>query len=259
MAAPHDFKTVTILGIRFFTGTVKEAVDRMMLGGLLLVPAAPALKDLQTHPAYREALLSADVVIPDSAFMVLLWNRLQSHPLSRVSGLEYMRDLLRRPEVCSPGTTLWVMAGKKSASQNLHYLAEQGIQVPESHVYMAPMYGKVDGSELADPELLEIIERLKPAHVVITVGGGTQERLGLYLARQLSYKPGIHCIGAAIAFLSGDQVYIPVWADQFYLGWLFRVMEDPKRYGPRYWGARSLFQLMVKYRDQLPPALPPSA
>ena len=34
--------------------------------------------------------------------------------------------------------------------------------------------------------------------------------------------PAIHCIGAALGFLTGDQVRIPHWADQWILGWLFR-------------------------------------
>ena len=55
----------------------------------------------------------------------------------------------------------------------------------------------------------------------------TQERLGLYLKQRLSYRPAIHCIGAAIGFLSGDQVYIPVWADALGMGWLYRTLADP--------------------------------
>jgi UDP-N-acetyl-D-mannosaminuronic acid transferase (WecB/TagA/CpsF family) len=100
-----------------------------------------------------------------------------------------------------------------------------------------------------------MLTRLRPQHVVVTVGGGTQERLGLYLKRNLPYLPAIHCIGAAIAFLSGDQVHIPVWADKFYLGWLFRSLSDPKRYVPRYWDARNLFQLILRYRHELPPLI----
>ena len=94
---------------------------------------------------------------------------------------------------------------------------------------------------------------LRPRHVGVRVGGGTQERLGLYLKRNLEYLPAIHCIGAAIAFLSGDQVNIPVFADKFYLGWLFRCVSEPKRYVPRYWEARKLLRLMVRYRSELPP------
>jgi len=141
------------------------------------------------------------------------------------------------------------MASPKSAKLNLAWLAEQGIEVPDECIYMAPMYGpKID-----DPELLERLNRLRPRHVVVTIGGGTQERLGLYLKRNLDYLPAIHCIGAAIAFLSGDQVHIPVWADRFYMGWLYRCISEPKRYMPRYWEARKLFGMMLKYRSELPP------
>ena len=235
---------------------MRDAVERMLCGGLLVVPAAPALKDLQTQPAYREAVLGADLVIPDSAYMVMIWNALRpGRRLRRLSGLEYLRELLLHDAVRASGSTLWIMAGKKSAELNLAWLAGQGIDVPTTHVYHAPMYGNT-GEALIDEALLALVERLRPGHNVVTIGGGTQERLGLYLRRHLSYMPGIHCIGAAIAFLSGDQVAIPVWADRYYLGWLLRVIDEPKRYGPRYWAAKDLLALMLCYRAELPPLLP---
>jgi UDP-N-acetyl-D-mannosaminuronic acid transferase (WecB/TagA/CpsF family) len=238
----------TILGIDFFAGTAEQAVDQMSRGGLLVVPAAPALKDLETNPAYREALLNADMAITDSAFMVLIWNFLERQPIERLSGLEYLRELLLRDDVRRPGNCLWLMASPKSTKMNLEWLAKQGIHVPEEYIYMAPMYG----SEIVDEALLAKLEALKPQHIIVTIGGGTQERLGLYLKKHLSYLPAIHCIGAAIAFLSGGQVHIPVWADKLYLGWLFRAVSEPKQYVPRYWDARKLYSLMRRYRDRLP-------
>jgi UDP-N-acetyl-D-mannosaminuronic acid transferase (WecB/TagA/CpsF family) len=240
-----------ILGIDFFCGTVREAIDRMRRGGLLVVPAAPALKDLSTNAPYREALLNADLAITDSAFMVILWNILERDTVSRLSGLEYLRELLNEPDVRRPGNTLWIMASPASAARNLAWLKRQGIEIPDDSVYMAPLYGNT----IDDPELLERVKRTQAQHVIVTVGGGTQERLGLYLKRNLPYLPAIHCIGAAIAFLSGDQVHIPVWADKLYLGWLFRSISDPKRYIPRYWDARLLFGLMLRYRQELPPLI----
>jgi UDP-N-acetyl-D-mannosaminuronic acid transferase (WecB/TagA/CpsF family) len=243
---PPEF--VTILGVRFFNGTVEDAVERMESGGLLVVPAAPALKDIDCNAQYREALLNADLCITDSAFMVLIWNRISKQKIHRLSGLKYLRELLLREDAHRPGNVVWIMAGPSSAQRNLEWLNMQGIEVPKECVYLAPMYGK----EIEDPALLALLERLRPHHVVITIGGGTQERLGLYLKQRLSYRPAIHCIGAAIAFLSGDQVAIPVWADKLYLGWLFRTIADPKRFGPRYWEARKLLGLMVRYRERLP-------
>ncbi len=242
-------QTHRILGIDFFDGSAKAAIQIMRSGGLLVVPAAPALKDLDRSLDYRESLLNADLAITDSAFMVLIWNRLQSTSINRLSGLEYLRELLQQPDVRQPGNTFWIMASPVSAQRNLAWLTEQGITIPEDHIYMAPMYGS---GPIADPALVELLNRLRPQHIIVTIGGGTQERLGLYLKRNLAYRPAIHCIGAAIAFLSGDQVHIPVWADRFYLGWLFRSLSEPKRYVPRYLDAFKLFPLIRRYRDRLP-------
>jgi UDP-N-acetyl-D-mannosaminuronic acid transferase (WecB/TagA/CpsF family) len=240
--------TRRILGICFHAGDVQSALERMAGGGLLVVPAAPALKDMATHAGYREALLDADVAITDSAFMVLIWNLMEWDRLPRVSGLAYLRALLEREDARRPGNTLWVMAGRSSAEKNVEWLKSQGIEVPEECVYLAPMYG----DPIEDEALVGRLERLRPQHVVITVGGGTQERLGAYLKHRLNYRPALHCIGAAIAFLSGDQVHIPVWADRLYLGWLFRCLSSPKRYVPRYLSAPQLLPLLWRYRSRLP-------
>lgn len=237
-----------ILGIKFFVGGASEAVNRMNLGGLLVVPAAPALKDLQSNAGYREALLNADLTITDSSFMVLTWNLLQRDRIRRLSGLEYLREFLSRNDLHSSGGTFWIMASPKSAARNLKWLRSRGVPVSDENVYLAPNYGKT----IEDDALLALVRKRRPRHIVITLGGGTQERLGFYLKRHLDFRPAIHCIGAAIAFLSGDQVRIPEWADKYYLGWLFRCFSEPRRYVTRYWHARKLLPLMIRYRENLP-------
>src|SRR5271170_8009083 len=146
--------THRILGIDFFDGSAKAAIEFMRNGGLLVVPAAPALKDLDRNPGYRESLLNADLALTDSAFMVLIWNRLQSTPIKRLSGLEYLRELPLQPDVREPGNTLWIMASPISAQRNLAWLKKQGITVPEDHIYMAPMYGK---GPISDPALVGLL------------------------------------------------------------------------------------------------------
>jgi UDP-N-acetyl-D-mannosaminuronic acid transferase (WecB/TagA/CpsF family) len=240
----------SILGIRFFVGDATQAVQRMNDGGgLLVVPAAPALKNLPHDPAYRKALLEADLVITDSAFMVLIWNYLQHDSIRRVSGLEYLSALLKQPSFLESKESFWIMANQESAEKNCIWLQEQGINLTSNDFYVAPLYGK---KAMYDPVLLECLNQRRPKHVIVTIGGGTQERLGLYLRQELAYSPSIHCVGAAIAFLSGDQVHIPAWADRMYLGWLLRCLSDPKEYLPRYWDARKLFALMLRHGSSLP-------
>jgi len=238
-----------ILGIRFIVGDADDVIDRVSLhGGLVVVPAAPALTNLTHDKEYREALLGADFAIADSALMVLIWNLIQRDRIPKLSGLKYLRALIEREEFCEDGSTFWVMPTASSAQRNVRWLNDNGIHVGRRNVFIAPMYG----ASVIDEELLLQIEKRRPRHIVVGLGGGTQERLGLYLKRNLSYKPVIHCIGAAVAFLSGDQVRIPVWVDHAGLGWLWRSVANPPVYVPRYWAARHLAGMIFRYRYRLP-------
>ena len=244
-----------ILGINFFIGDARSAVERISRGGLLVVPSAPVLRDLASSESHRDALINADMAITDSALMVLLWNLLEGDSVKRVSGLKYMRELLLLPDFRAAGNTLWIMPNPASARRNLDWLASQGISVPEHCVYVAPIYGPAT----EDVTLIEHLRKHPVRHIVVTVGGGTQERLGLYLKRNLDYFPAIHCIGAAIAFLSGDQVKIPKWADELFVGWLVRCLSAPRRYVPRYWSSFAVVALLWRYRNRLPPMHPAPA
>jgi UDP-N-acetyl-D-mannosaminuronic acid transferase (WecB/TagA/CpsF family) len=238
-----------ILGIRFIVGNAHDVIDLVAGdGGLVVVPAAPALTKLSRDKAYREALLGADFALADSALMVALWNFIEGDKIPKLSGLKYLRALIERREFCMAGASFWVMPTAPSAQRNVKWLNDNGVHLSSQNVYLAPLYG----AAVEDEVLLHLLEWRRPQHIVVGLGGGTQERLGLYLRRNLSYKPAIHCIGAAIAFLSGDQVRIPVWVDQAGLGWLWRSASNPPRFIPRYWAARHLASMMLRYRDRLP-------
>jgi N-acetylglucosaminyldiphosphoundecaprenol N-acetyl-beta-D-mannosaminyltransferase len=233
-------------------GKAHDAVDRVSReGGLVVMPAAPALTNLFQDKEYREALLGADFALADSSLMVAIWNLVQGDHIRKLSGLRYLRALIERPEFCESGSSFWVMPTHSSAERNLRWLEGNGICVCQDDVYVAPMYGVA----VEDEELLLRLEQRRPRHIVLGLGGGTQERLGLYLKRNLSYRPTIHCIGAAIAFLSGDQVRIPVWVDFAGLGWLWRSASNPATFVPRYWTARYLAPMIMRYRDRLPSAV----
>ncbi len=245
----HPVRFQKILGVRFIVGDAHDAIDQVSRqGGLVVVPAAPALKNLTQDKRYREALLGADFAIADSALMVLSWNLIQGDHIPKLSGLKYLRALLVRPEFREAGSSFWVMPTVLSAHRNQLWLKKNGVSVSSEDTYAAPIYG----ASVEDMELLRRLEERRPRHIVIGLGGGTQERLGLFLKHNLSYKPAIHCTGAAIAFLSGDQVHIPVWVDRAGLGWLWRSVSNPPRYGPRYWEAWHLAPMILRYRDRLP-------
>jgi UDP-N-acetyl-D-mannosaminuronic acid transferase (WecB/TagA/CpsF family) len=242
-----------ILGVRFFTGSAEEAVALALRGGLVVVPSAPVLVTAAEDAATQAALVESDLAIADSGLMVLLWRLLKWERIPRVSGLAYLKLLLREPAVRAPGATLWVMPGKDAVHRNTEWLRAQGCAVTDEDCYIAPKYGS---GPLSDPALLALVQQRRPAHIIMAIGGGVQERLGHFLQKNAGYRPAIHCTGAAIGFLTGEQVRIPVWADRFFLGWLFRCVQSPSRFIPRYVKAAKLFFLMLRWRATLPGSTP---
>ncbi|MEO5979128.1 MAG: WecB/TagA/CpsF family glycosyltransferase [Chryseolinea sp.] len=245
------FNTLKILGIEFFNGKVNDVVQLLKKGGLLVVPSGPGLETIKKDVVYYKALRNADLAIADSGYMALIWNIFNRKKISRISGLEFLVEFFADKEVQKSTFTL-VNPTPKDADANVNYLNSVGFNLSNEDCYQAPMYDK---NNIMDPQLLANLEKRKPAYILMCVGGGTQEQLGSWLKDNLSYRPAIICTGAAIAFLTGRQASIPTWGDRLFVGWLFRCIEKPKVYIPRYLKAVRLFFLMIQYGEQPPVAI----
>lgn len=241
-------ETIQILGINFYNGSVDGVVNSLKTGGLLVVPAAPALINIKKDVSYYNSLINADIVIPDSGYMTLVWNLSHRKKINRISGLEFLRTFFEDTDAKKSAVIL-VNPTEKEAKSNNEYLNSIGFSLNETNSYLAPFYDKQD---VKDKVLLELLEKQRPQYVLINIGGGTQEKLGSWLKKNLSYKPAIICTGAAIAFLTGQQATIPNWADKFYLGWLMRCIQNPKLYVPRYFGSFGLMGIMLRYGSRNP-------
>jgi len=242
----------SVLGVGFFNGSAEDAcVQIEQAGGLLVAPSGPGLAgDLIDCPIYRKALKEADLVLADSGLLCLWAKYFSKSSIRRISGLFFLKNLLDRKNWLGD-KTLWIMPAAKEAEASMQWLKDLFPEAPEHReVYLAPIYPKA--GKIADDELLEKIEKSKPKYVFIQLGGGTQERLGLFLKQTLSYKPAIICTGAALAFLSGQQAKIPMWADHLFIGWFLRCIHQPKTFIPRYLKAFKLIYLLFKHGNNHP-------
>jgi UDP-N-acetyl-D-mannosaminuronic acid transferase (WecB/TagA/CpsF family) len=190
------------------------------------------------------------VVLTDSAFMVLLWRFRTGRRLPRNSGLAFLRIWMNREVMRRPGAVVWVMPSLAEMRHTKRWLAENGYPVADENFYLAPVYR---AGAIYDPALAELIEERRPEVVYLGIGGGVQERLGHYLRDNLSYRPVILCLGAALAFITGAQVCIPRWVDRWGMGWLWRIASSPSRYGERYLRATRLAWLVFRYGVEAPP------
>jgi exopolysaccharide biosynthesis WecB/TagA/CpsF family protein len=239
-----------ILGIRFFDGDADAAVRRISAeGGVLVVPAAPAMVRLRYDEIYREAMVGADLAIPDSGLMVLLWKIARHKDITRISGLAYLKRLIAEIAFRENRRAFFVVPTETAKQKLLTWASAESLRTEADDCYVAPMYA----SKVEDGQVLARIDNRRPAHIIVAIGNGPQEKLGLFLRQNLSYRPAIHCIGAALGFLTGDQVAIPDWADRFYLGWLFRLFAQPRIFIPRLTRALELPWLIFRYAEELPP------
>jgi N-acetylglucosaminyldiphosphoundecaprenol N-acetyl-beta-D-mannosaminyltransferase len=245
-----SFSTTQILGIQFFKGDVDEAIDSMTRrGGFLIAPSGTCFARLREDEMYRRAVLAADLTIADSGLMVLLWRFFRGEKIERISGLKYLRHLLAKLKGEASGGVFWVVPSECAQQKLFEWSHQETFQIARESCYVAPRYGL--GVE--DPTLLGVIEQNRPAHVIIAIGSGAQEKLGYYLRENLSYRLAIHCTGAALSFITGNQTAIPDWADRVYLGWLCRLLAHPAIFIPRLSRGLELPWLIWKYREKLPP------
>ena len=240
--------SVQILGVKFYKGNVCGVFDVLNKnGGLLTVPAAPALVTIKEDKTYYKALLNSDIVIPDSGYMVLIWNILFKNKLKKISGLEFVNYFLTQKDIINTGKLFLINPTDFDGQINTDYLNNCNFSINIQDCYTAPFYK----NNVYDEVLLAKIEEEKPKWILINIGGGTQEKLGLYLKENLSYKPAILCTGAALAFKTGRQVRIPKWVDQIYLGWLSRSIANPKLFIPRYLKGFKLLNLIIHYKSNV--------
>jgi len=242
--------TRQILGLRFFNGTVDEAVAFMHRhGGYLVAPSGTCFTRLREDEPYREAILSADLAIADSGLMVSLWRLFRREHVHRISGFKYLKHLLTSLKGAGTKHMCWVLPTEDARQKLLDWSRREAFSINKENCYVAPRYGL----DVEDRNLLSLIDQQRPAHLIVAIGSGTQEKLGYYLRENLSYRPAIHCIGAALGFLTGDQVSIPNWADRIYFGWLWRLVAKPSVFIPRLSRAVQLPWLIWKYGEHLPP------
>jgi N-acetylglucosaminyldiphosphoundecaprenol N-acetyl-beta-D-mannosaminyltransferase len=179
---------------------------------------------------------------------VVLWRIISGRKLRKVSGIAYLKCLVERDDLRTAGNSFWVVASEHARAQAMEWLQAQGVAVKEKNFHVAGRRA----SSTEDHAILLQIEKERPVHVVIALGPGTQEGLALYLREYLLYRPNIHCVGAALGFLSGEERQIPEWAERHSLGWLFRLVSQPRMFLPRIAIASVLARMVFKYKSELP-------
>lgn len=213
--------------IKFFNYSFKYIFNKISKGGVLVAPAASALADIDKNKIYHSALTKSDVAIFDSGFFCILLRIFKGIKVKKLSGYKFLKLFLDK-RILRNSKILLINPNIIDQKANTELLKK--LKIYNFFNYIAPKYSVAN---IKDIKLIQLIKKNRPDFIVINLGGGIQEPLGIYIKKKIHYNAGIICTGAAIAFMTRRQAPINDLVDKFYLGWAIRNLYTPKISTPR--------------------------
>jgi N-acetylglucosaminyldiphosphoundecaprenol N-acetyl-beta-D-mannosaminyltransferase len=108
--------------------------------------------------------------------------------------------------------------------------------------YSPPRCFESDEVELAT--MIQMVRETAPDLLIIGLGCPKQEIWVCRFRSEINARVAI-CCGATIDFIAGRRKRAPVWIRKIGCEWLFRVLSEPLRLGPRYANDALVFPVII--------------
>jgi len=225
----RPFETVTLYGVPFAKMDMRRTVEyltravesrrphRVVTGNPIMVMAG--LRD----PAFRRAIATADLVVPDGTGIVWAARRVGRPLPERVAGYDLMHELLKAGD--DRGWKVYLLG----AAQDVVEAAAANLarQYPGVHIvgwrngYFSDEDddGVVEDIRRAAPDLLFVARSLTRQEPWLARHG---ERLGV---------PVMMGVGGSFDVIAGKLRRAPAPFRRLGLEWLFRLLQEPRRIG----------------------------
>jgi N-acetylglucosaminyldiphosphoundecaprenol N-acetyl-beta-D-mannosaminyltransferase len=190
---------------------------------------------LSRRPDFRAAYRAASLTLVDGA--PLLWaSRLLGRPLNgRVAGSDLGPAVFRAASRESP-LTVFLFGARPGVAERARVRMER----PFPNVQVVGTYSppfSFEKNPVENEKALAAIAASSPELLVVGLGSPKQE-LWVHEHRHEIRARVALCIGATIDFLAGERNRAPRWMQQAGIEWVYRVAQEPRRLGRRYfWDA----------------------
>lgn len=233
---------INFKGIKFYNCSFDKILKKMIAkGGILVAPAASSLSKIYKKKEYFNALKSSRVAIFDSGYFCILLRVFKNIKVKKLSGYLFMKYFLETA-IVKKKILLSINPNPSAGKKNLKFLNSKKFKFVFN--YTAPNYYKT--YLMNDKKLFNLIDKIKPEIILINISGEKQEILAHNIYRNSKDKKiCIFCLGAAIAFFTGEQGRIGSTSDRFYLGWFVRWAGAPVKYWPRVISSFQLIKLFI--------------
>jgi len=234
-------RTITILGTPVACVTYDSALQDVQQ--LAREPRPSAVCPANTHilaearhePEFARIMEKFDLVFPDGMPVVWALNLRGAGLRDRVYGPYFTRHALQN----TPRPWRHFFFG--DTDDVLQELQRAVVKLqPNIEIVGAISPPFRAWTEQDEAQFAETINRANADFVWVALPGGRMEKW--IVDNQHRYHRGVFlAVGDAFTLLSGRRPFAPKWMQQLGLTWLYRLLAEPRRLGPRYLRYNSLF------------------
>ncbi len=232
-----------LFGVAVDALTMAQAVERcratMERGDYLSIGVVNAAKivTMQHDLQLRDAVAGCEMVLADGQSVVWASRVLRAPLPERVAGIDLFLELLA--EAAQRGYRVYFLGARPDV------LAAMRDEVV-SRFPGLKIAGARDGYfQVADePQVAEEIERSGADLLFV---GMSSPRKELFLSRwgAATRARVVHGVGGSFDVLAGVTKRAPIWWQRIGLEWLYRLLQEPRRLGPRYLKTNLAFMMLV--------------
>lgn len=224
-----EVPSVSIYGIPFskmgMEDTVQYLTKRIEAGEQTHVITANPIMVMAAleNPAYKNMMKKADIIVPDGVGVVWAAQKCGDPVAERIAGIELMENLMKQGE---PRRWKAYLLG---TTQEIIDAAAEKLQLQFPQVKIVGARNGFFGAD-EDLEVVEAIRQQQPQLLFVARGADTQEPWIVKYREQLGV-PLIMGVGGSFDVISGKLKRAPVFVQKMKLEWLFRLLQEPKRFG----------------------------
>lgn len=184
---------------------------------------------------YRKVQNQAAMALPDGKPLSIVSKRRGYKEAKRVPGPDLMPEIFRISR--EKGYRHYFYGSTEETLEKLR------IKLKEKYPYLkiagayAPPFRPLSKEE--DNQMIHRINEAKPDFIWVGLGAPKQE---IWMNAHMDQVSGIMVgVGAAFDFSAGTVKRAPKWMQELCLEWLYRILQDPVRLIPRYFGTNLSF------------------
>lgn len=217
---------INIMGVDFDSLTLSEAVDRAEAliserrAAYVVTPNPEIVMTCWENPDAMEAVLNADLVLPDGVGVVYGAKILGTPLKGKLPGIDFAAELMRH--MASRGGRVYLLGAKPGVAEMA------GLRMQEQFPGLI-VCGTHDGYFQEDAPIIEEINALQPDLLLVCLGAPKQE---LWMRRNRPVmKVGLMAgLGGSLDVFAGTVKRAPALFQRLGLEWFYRLIKEPWRF-----------------------------